>query len=98
MINIGDLVVMDIKKHEVKVEGKKVELTTAEFNILECLSTKKGEVFSRKRLLEYIWGKGKTVEERTIDFHVKNLREKLGKGRGMIKNVRGVGYKLEETP
>jgi DNA-binding response OmpR family regulator len=98
MINIGDLVMMDLQKHEVTVEGKKVDLTSAEFSILECLSREKGEVFSRKRLLDYIWGEGKPVEERTIDFHVKNLREKLGKGRDMIKSVRGIGYKLEETP
>ena len=95
-INIGKIVTMDLKKHEVTVDGEKVPLTTVEFKILECLSSKKGEVFTRKRLLDYIWGEDRIVEERTIDFHVKNLREKLGKARGFIKSVRGVGYKLEE--
>ncbi len=95
-MDIGGIVTMDMEKHEVTVEGEKVPLTMAEFRILECLSSKKGEVFTRKRLLEYIWGEDKIVEERTIDFHVKNLREKLGKASDFIKSVRGVGYKIEE--
>ena len=95
-ICIGDMVVIDLQRYEVTVEGKRVELTPAEFRILECLSSRKGNVFTRSRILEFLWGEEKVVIERTIDVHVKHLREKLGKAGKFIKNVRGIGYKLEE--
>lgn len=95
-IHIGDMVVIDLQRHEVIVEGKKVELTPAEFKILECLSSRRGNVFNRERLLEFLWGGEKIVVERTIDVHVRHLREKLGKAGRFIKNVRGIGYKIEE--
>lgn len=95
-IYIGDMVVIDLQRHEVIVEGKKVELTPTEFKILEHLSSKKGYVFNRGRLLEFLWGEEKVVVERTIDVHVRHLREKLGKAGEFIKNVRGIGYKLED--
>ena len=95
-IHIGDMVVMDLEKYEVTVEGKKVELTPVEFKILECLSSRKGNVFTRARILEFLWGAEKVVIERTIDVHVRHLREKLGKAGKFIKNIRGIGYKLEE--
>ncbi|MBU3911237.1 MAG: response regulator transcription factor [Candidatus Omnitrophica bacterium] len=95
-IYIGDMVVIDLQRYEVIVEGKKVELTPTEFKILECLSSRKGHVFNRERLLEFLWGEEKVVIERTIDVHVRHLREKLGKAGKFIQNVRGIGYKLEE--
>ncbi len=95
-ICIGDMVVMDLQRHEVTVEEKRVELTPAEFRILECLSSRKSYVFTRSRILEFLWGEEKVVIERTIDVHVRHLREKLGKAGKFIKNVRGIGYKLEE--
>ena len=95
-VYIGDMVVMDLQRYEVTVEGKKVGLTSTEFRILECLSSKKGHVFSRQRLMEFIWGEEKVVVGRTIDVHVRNLRKKLGKAEKFIESVRGIGYKLEE--
>ncbi len=84
-------------KYEVMVEGRSVDLTTTEFKILEVLSERRGFVFSRDQLLKKkrLWGDDKLVYDRTIDVHIKNLREKLGNAGDMIKTIRGVGYKLE---
>ncbi len=94
-INIGNLLVLDTEKYEVEVEGEKIELTSTEFKILKMLSTKQGWVFSREKILQHLWGDDKMVLDRTVDVHIKHLREKLGKASALIKNVRGVGYKLE---
>lgn len=95
-INIGPLT-LNPDKYEVRVEGKSVDLTTTEFKILEVLTERKGSVFSRDQLLKKkrLWGDDKLVYDRTIDVHIKNLREKLGIAGHMIKTIRGVGYKLE---
>jgi DNA-binding response OmpR family regulator len=77
------------------VSGKKVDLTTTEFRILALLAARVGTVFTRERILDHLWGDEKTVIDRTVDMHIKNLRKKLGPAASMIKNVRGVGYKLE---
>ena len=87
---------MDLERYEAFVGKEKVELTPTEFRILECLSSRKGHVFTRKRILEFLWGEEKVVIERTIDVHIRHLREKLGKAEKFIKNVRGIGYKIEE--
>lgn len=96
VIEIGDILKIDPQKFEVYVKGKKVELTPTEFKILKCLTEKKGWVFTREQILNYLWGEERAVLDRTIDVHIKNLREKLGKAGRLIKNVRGVGYKIEE--
>lgn len=95
-IKIGDILVLDTEKYEVEVEGERIELTTTEFKILQILSTKKGWVFSRDKILQHLWGDDKMVIDRTVDVHIKHLREKLGKASIFIKNIRGIGYKLEE--
>lgn len=95
-ITIGKTIVIDVLKHEVSVEGKNVEFTSTEFNILMILAEHKGWVLSREKILRRLWGSEKTVVGRTVDVHIKNLREKLGKSGDMIKNIRGVGYKIEE--
>jgi len=96
-IHIGDMVVIDLEKYEVTVEGNKIELTPTEFRILRLLSSKKGRVFTRSQILDYLWGQDKAVvSDRTIDVHIKNLREKMGKAAEFIRNVRGIGYKLAE--
>jgi two-component system phosphate regulon response regulator PhoB/two-component system alkaline phosphatase synthesis response regulator PhoP len=77
-------------------DGKKIELTVTEFKILELLLSKPGAVFSREKILDYLWGADKLVIDRTIDVHIKNLREKLGKNAALIKNIRGIGYKIEK--
>jgi two-component system phosphate regulon response regulator PhoB/two-component system alkaline phosphatase synthesis response regulator PhoP len=95
-IEIGEILVLDLQKFEVKVSGKRIALTSTEFKILEILSERKGWVFSRRQILNSLWGENKFVIDRTIDVHIKHLREKLGKAGTFIKNVRGVGYKIEE--
>jgi DNA-binding response OmpR family regulator len=94
-IESGDIV-LDLQKHVVTIKGQQVELTSTEFRILHLLISRKGWVFSRDRILDHLWGDEKTVLDRTVDVHIKHLREKLGPSGNVIKNVRGVGYKLEE--
>jgi two-component system phosphate regulon response regulator PhoB/two-component system alkaline phosphatase synthesis response regulator PhoP len=95
-ISIGDLLTIFPEKHETYVEGMKIDLTSTEFKILTLLTSKKGWVFTRDQILDYLWGQEKAVLDRTVDVHIKHLREKIGKAGRLIKNVRGVGYKLEE--
>lgn len=96
VIEIGQILSINPAKFEVKVEGEKVELTSTEFKILELLASKPGWVFTRDKILDYLWGDEKLVLDRTVDVHVKNLRAKLCKAKDLIKNVRGIGYKIEE--
>jgi two-component system phosphate regulon response regulator PhoB/two-component system alkaline phosphatase synthesis response regulator PhoP len=84
------------EKFEVFVEGRSISLTTTEFKILSFLYENKGKVYSREELMNNIWREDRIILDRTIDVHVKNLREKLGKAGALIKNIRGVGYKIEE--
>lgn len=92
---IGGILEMDFEKYEVFVNHERVDLTSTEFRILRILSLRKGRVYSREQLLDHLWGTEKAVLDRTIDVHIKNLREKLGPAGSFIKNIRGVGYKLE---
>jgi two-component system phosphate regulon response regulator PhoB/two-component system alkaline phosphatase synthesis response regulator PhoP len=62
---------------------------------LRLLCQRKGWVYSREQILDHLWGTEKVVLDRTVDVHIKNLREKMGKAGEVIKNVRGVGYKVE---
>lgn len=93
---IGDILEIDLQKFEVTVDGEKIDLTSTEFKILRVLVQHRGWVFTRDQILDDIWGNEKVVLDRTVDVHIKNLREKLGKAGKFIKNIRGVGYKLEE--
>ena len=95
-IEIGNILIIHPLKHEVYVAGEKVNLTLSEFKILHLLATKKGWVFTRDQILDHLWGEEKAVLDRTVDVHINHLREKLTKAARFIKNVRGVGYKLEE--
>jgi len=96
LIEVGTKLRIDKKKYEVALEDNPVDLTATEFKILLLLSSRKGWVFSREQILDYLWGDDKAVLSRTVDVHIKNLREKLGEAKEFIRNVRGIGYKLEE--
>jgi DNA-binding response OmpR family regulator len=96
VLEAGKILVIDPVKHEVRVQGKPVDLTSTEFKILSLLTSQKGRVFTRDQILDDLWGQEKVVVDRTVDVHIRNLREKLAKAGGFIKNVRGVGYKIEE--
>jgi len=87
---------VDKEKHEVFVDDEKIELTIVEFKILDLLMSKKGNVFSREKILYYLWEDDKFVIDRTVDVHIRNLRKKLKKYSDKIKNIRGVGYKFVE--
>ena len=95
ILKAGELMEIDLGKHVVRVQGKPVELTSSEFKILTILAEKPGWVFSREKILDRIWGYEKAVIDRTVDVHIRHLREKLGPAADAIKNIRGVGYKLE---
>jgi len=94
-IVVGPLAI-DPGRHKVTVAGAAVDLTSTEFRILHFLASRRGHVFTRDQILDHLWGNEKAVVDRTIDVHIRNLREKLGPAAGMIKNIRGVGYKIEE--
>lgn len=94
-LTIGALEI-DVPRHEVRVEGKEVPLTALEFKLLLDLASRRGRVQSRDALLERVWGYAPGIETRTVDTHVKRLREKLGAGRDAIETVRGVGYRMRD--
>ncbi len=87
---------LDAERHRCTVGGEPVDLTAKEFRLLATLMTRPGHVMSRQRLLDTVWGSDITVTERTIDTHLKRLREKLGEAGAMIETVRGVGYRFAE--
>ena len=85
---------INVKKHEVTVDGKPVTLTLKEFELLERLMRNQNIVLTRDQLLEDIWGYDFDGETRTVDVHVRTLRQKLGEKGSMIETVRGVGYRI----
>jgi DNA-binding response OmpR family regulator len=95
VIKQGDLVV-DRAKHAVTVKGKPVELTATEFKLLTTLLERRGRVQTRDTLLSDVWEYTGDVDTRTVDTHVRRLREKLGKVADQIETVRGVGYRYAE--
>lgn len=89
-------IVIDISRHTVTADKKEVELTLMEFKLLVTLIERRGRVQPRERLLSDVWGIESDVTTRTIDTHVKRLREKLGKSGKYIETIRGIGYKFSE--
>ncbi|MFA5103629.1 MAG: response regulator [Candidatus Margulisiibacteriota bacterium] len=85
---------IDPDSHTVKVSGKEIALTAKEFLLLEHLARNPERVFSRDRLLDLVWGIDVAIETRTVDVHVRRLREKLGKSAKYLKTIHGVGYKF----
>lgn len=87
---------LDRKKHEVTVDGEVIALTLKEFELLRLLMENRNIVLTRDRLLEEIWGYDFDGETRTVDVHVRTLRQKLGREGERIETVRGVGYRIGE--
>ena len=85
---------VDQARHTVTVNGQEVALTQKEFEVLCLLLKNKGQVLSRERLIEDVWGYAFTGESRTVDVHVRTLRQKLGEAGAYIETVRGYGYKV----
>ena len=89
----GELKVL-VGRHEVQIGDKKVELTRKEFELLQYLLENKGLVMSRNQILCHVWGYDFDGETRTVDVHVRTLRQKLGDAGNMVETVRGVGYRI----
>jgi two-component system alkaline phosphatase synthesis response regulator PhoP len=85
---------LDPSAHEVRVKGKLVELTAREFQLLHYFGQRPGRVLTREMLLEELWQMDPDVETRTVDVHMRRLRQKLGPAQSMLQTVRGVGYKF----
>jgi two-component system phosphate regulon response regulator PhoB len=85
---------VDPEAHRCYVDGVEVQLTPLEFRLLTTFMSRIGRAQSRERLLEDVWEMSSELETRTVDTHVKRLREKLGSGRELLETVRGVGYRL----
>jgi two-component system, OmpR family, phosphate regulon response regulator PhoB len=95
-ILVAGEIIVNIPKHKVTVKGKAVNLTQMEFKLLVTLMERRSRVQPRERLLSDVWEMDTVVDTRTIDTHVKRLREKLGKSGSLIETVRGLGYKFKE--
>jgi len=96
-IEFGNLRI-DRDAHRIWVDGEEVELTAIEFELLVTLYDRRNRVQSRAALLDHVWGMDTKISMRTVDAHVKRLREKMGAARDYVETVRGVGYRFAETP
>lgn len=92
----GDLLI-DVPRHLVSWRGKKVDLTATEFKLLTILAQRRGRVQSRDHLLRDVWEYNTLVDTRTVDTHMRRLREKLGPASKFLDTVRGVGYRFVEN-
>ncbi len=92
VIIIGDLKI-DRERYIIEKSGKEIELPRKEFELLSLLASKPGKVFTRDEILDRVWGNDVVVGDRTIDVHIRKLREKLGED--LIKTVKGIGYKFD---
>jgi DNA-binding response OmpR family regulator len=88
---------LDRDGHEVKAKGRRVDLTALEYKLLSALFRQPGRVFSREELLNAVWGMDSEIEIRTVDTHMRRLRDKLGAAATQISTVRGFGYRLDEV-
>ncbi|HEY6910512.1 MAG TPA: response regulator [Myxococcales bacterium] len=92
-VEVGPIKV-DADAHRAYVQGKEMDLTALEFKLLLSLMARAGRLQSRQQLLDQVWGLSPETQTRTVDTHVKRLREKLGAARGLLETVRGSGYRL----
>ncbi len=92
------LIAIDSPAHRVWAEGEEISLTALEFRLLETLFARRGRVQTRETLLNDVWGIEADVTTRTVDTHIKRLREKLGPAGTYIETIRGVGYRFRQKP
>lgn len=95
VLSIGALRI-DVPAHRVEIDGEEITLTALEFRLLLDLASRAGRVQPRDALLERVWGYAPGVETRTVDTHIKRLREKLGSGARYLETIRGVGYRIQK--
>ncbi len=94
-IRVGGIV-LDAERHEVTSGGQQIELTATEFRLLRLLMERRGRVQTREHLLLNVWNYETEIETRTVDTHIRRLREKLGAEAEWIETIRGVGYRMAE--
>lgn len=94
-LEFGDLA-LDIPRHLVTVAGRRVDLTATEFKLLSTLMERRGRVQSREQLLQDVWQYDNMIDTRTVDTHMRRLREKLGRASRFLDTVRGVGYRFAD--
>ena len=92
---VFDELTLNNEKHEVTIAGKVIDLTFKEYELLQCLLINRGIVLERDRIMEIVWGTMYVGESRTLDMHIKTLRQKLGDYGSRIRTVRNVGYVIE---
>ena len=95
--NFGSLK-MNVESHEVSINDEEIILTALEFKLLRQLVERRGRVQTRDQLLEDVWGYSSNITTRTVDTHIKRLREKLGSMGKYVQTIRGVGYKFSRIP
>ncbi len=86
---------IDVPRHVVSVGGAEVALTATEFKLLEILARRRGRVQTRERLLQDVWGYENPIDSRTVDTHMRRLREKIGPAADFLETIRGVGYRFK---
>lgn len=91
-----DKLVIDINRHEVKLEGKKIVLTAMEFKLLHFLASHPGQVFTRENLLNHVSSDDTFIIDRNIDVHIRSIRKKLNKHRELIETIHRVGYRFRD--
>jgi two-component system phosphate regulon response regulator PhoB len=94
-LQVGQIVI-EVDRHEAFVHGRKIDLTATEFKLLRLLMERRGRVQTREHLLINVWNYETEIETRTVDTHVRRLREKLGTEADWIETIRGVGYRMAE--
>lgn len=97
ILKIGSNIIINTKQFNVRIDNQMIELTSTEVKILKLLASRKSWVFSREMILNHLWGNEKIVIDRTVDVHINHLRKKLGEAGKLIKNVRGIGYKIDDN-
>ena len=93
-LRFGELEI-DVPRHEVTVQGAAIDLTATEFKLLEILARRRGRVQTRERLLQDVWGYENPIDSRTVDTHMRRLREKIGDAADYLETIRGVGYRFK---
>jgi two-component system phosphate regulon response regulator PhoB len=93
-LRFGELEI-DVPRHTVAVNGEPVALTATEFKLLEILARRRGRVQTRERLLTDVWGYENPIDSRTVDTHMRRLREKIGVAARHLETIRGVGYRFK---
>jgi two-component system phosphate regulon response regulator PhoB len=94
VLRLGELEI-DGPRHAVKIAGAAVSLTATEFKLLEILARRRGRVQTRDRLLQDVWGYENPIDSRTVDTHMRRLREKIGRVAEQLETIRGVGYRFK---